>query len=576
MNLSPQERAVGQSNFNTALNETRSEFLTRREFLAASAIAAAVPTAGLGTFYFGYSRVENPVRVGIIGTGDEGSVLIHNLNPEYLDVVAIADIRPYSQFRAFHGDANNLSARQGLMRVYGWNSEDAAHEHVKVFQDYKDLLALPEIEAVIIAVPLFIHKQIAIDALRAGKHVLTEKLMGHSIGHCKEMARASNETNLLLATGHQRHYSVLYDNAVHTIRQGLIGKIHHIRAQWHRGNLPGRDSWQPKLPADLQRNLIDARRDLANTNVVRSSSELEGLQQRIALLEEQVKDQTLNDTPEGRALLEGSGYRAFELGGTQFSALEELIRWRLWNRTGGGLMAELGSHQLDASSIFLSAFLPEGQKVRPLTVSGVGGRHLFRQDRDCDDHVYVTFEFPATPYTLGAENQRFAGYAEDPNKKVVVTYSSINGNGFGGYGEVVLGTEGTLILDAEREAMLFLNSATTETNIRVSRNPAGGAVASAYETAGGPAAAVSTNAMGSSPPSRGYREEMEHWAWCIRNRAPENKPRCHPEVAMADAVLALTANYAMRLGRKIEFHPDWFDINNPRTPEEDLNLNRAV
>ena len=36
-------------------------------------------------------------------------------------------------------------------------------------------------------------------------------------------------------------------------------------------------------------------------------------------------------------------------------AIEELIRWRLWNRTGGGLMAELGSHQLDASSIFISA-----------------------------------------------------------------------------------------------------------------------------------------------------------------------------------------------------------------------------
>ena len=36
-------------------------------------------------------------------------------------------------------------------------------------------------------------------------------------------------------------------------------------------------------------------------------------------------------------------------------AIEELIRWRLWDRTGAGLMAELGSHQLDAASIFLHA-----------------------------------------------------------------------------------------------------------------------------------------------------------------------------------------------------------------------------
>ena len=59
------------------------------------------------------------------------------------------------------------------------------------------------------------------------------------------------------------------------------------------------------------------------------------------------------------------------------TALEELIRWRLWDRTGGGLMAELGSHQLDAASIFVSALSKEvGKKVHPLTVHAIGGRHL--------------------------------------------------------------------------------------------------------------------------------------------------------------------------------------------------------
>ena len=53
-----------------------------------------------------------------------------------------------------------------------------------------------------------------------------------------------------MAVGHQRHYSILYDNAVEQIRQGLIGDIHHIRAQWHRGNLPGNDSWKPPLPGN--------------------------------------------------------------------------------------------------------------------------------------------------------------------------------------------------------------------------------------------------------------------------------------------------------------------------------------
>ena len=55
-------------------------------------------------------------------------------------------------------------------------------------------------------------------------------------------------------------------------------------------------------------------------------------------------------------------------------------------------------------------------------------------DRDCEDHVYCMYEFP------GPE------YKKDPNKKIVLTYSSINGNGFGDYGEVVMGTKGTLVL----------------------------------------------------------------------------------------------------------------------------------
>ena len=78
--------------------------------------------------------------------------------------------------------------------------------------------------------------------------------------------------------------------------------------------------------------------------------------------------------------------------------MEELCRWRLWDRTGGGLMAELGSHQLDASGIFVSALRTDGKKSHPLTVHAVGGRHVFPLDRDAEDHVYCMFEFPGPAY----------------------------------------------------------------------------------------------------------------------------------------------------------------------------------
>src|SRR3972149_6142201 len=138
MNLSPEERQIGKDNFNEAVGTTR------RDFLKGTVLAAGTATVSLGALYFGYdARIDRRLRVGIIGTGDEGGVLVGGINPEFIDVRAIADIRPYSIHRAFHGDSYSpgaLAARPGLMKVYGWNTEDQARDHVKVYGPYQDLL----------------------------------------------------------------------------------------------------------------------------------------------------------------------------------------------------------------------------------------------------------------------------------------------------------------------------------------------------------------------------------------------------------------------------------------------------
>jgi predicted dehydrogenase len=247
--------------------------------------------------------------------------------------------------------------------------------------------------------------------------------------------------------------------------------------------------------------------------------------------------------------------------GKQRTALDELIRWRLWNRTGGGLMAELGSHQLDASSIFISAQDPKRRHVHPLTVTGMGGRSIFPPDRDCHDHVYCMFEFPGIGYFKDDDHK-----VPDPaneNKKVVVTYSSINGNDFGGYGEVVCGMDGTLILEKEQEAFLIKGGdASTKIEVKMVK---GKAAMETYETGGGAAVAQAAGAGG--PVSRGYKEEIEHWAWCIRNPDPKHKVHCTPEVALGDAVIALTSNIAIEKGERIKFDPAWFDPIRSETPE---------
>jgi predicted dehydrogenase len=565
-NLTPEERAVGKQNFDEATGSTRREFLATIGIVGGTAAAA-----GLGAKYFKYGpKLDDRLRVGIIGTGDEGNVLIGALNPDYIDVVAIADIRPYSVHRAFHGDWYSPTAhiaRPGLLSVYkdreGWADETAARKHVKVYTaDYNELLDDKNVEAVIIAAPLHMHHPIAINAMRKGKHVLTEKLMAHDTALCKEMCRVAGDTSvkatsgnpIVMAVGHQRHYSILYDNAVEQIRQGLIGDIHHIRAQWHRANMPGNDSWQPPLPGDpkLAKELAAWQKQLA------SASNPDDIAEWNAKISQ--KQAQMNDVNE--QLAQKYGYQVKELSDLKpkprtRTAVEELICWRLWQRTAGGLMAELGSHQLDASSIFISAQGPKGTHVHPLTVSGMGVRSIFPADRDCDDHVHCMFEFPGKGYYKEGTHE-----VADENKKTIVSYSSINGNGFGGYGEIVFGTKGTLILDGEKDAMLFKGS-DTSTKIEVSHK-GGKAAMETYETGGGAAVA---QAASSGPVSRGYKEEIEHWAWCIRNPDPKNKPHCTPEVALGDAVIALTSNLAIAKQEKIKFDPAWFDPARSETPE---------
>jgi predicted dehydrogenase len=581
--LTPEEKEVGKYNFHEAVG------VSRRDFLKGVVAAGAVSGGGLGALYFGYSSVNDPVKIGVIGTGDEGNVLIGALNPDYHDVVAIADIRPFNIHRAFHGDWASDAAfevRCGLMSKYGYKTEDAARKHVKVYdQDYHDLINDPNVEAVVIALPLHLHAKVSIECMQAGKHVLTEKLMGHNVAQCKVMSRVAEDLDLYLATGHQRHYSVLYDNAVNLLRWGVMGQLHHIRAQWHRGNLPGRDSWQQPLPGgevvagesepvDKIRERLKALRNALDRE--QDAAKAEKLAHQVAQWEAWDRDRNVNAKDHDYVEMTLSNGRVR-------SALEELCRWRLWDRTGGGLMAELGSHQLDAASIFISALRQDGKKAHPLSVHAVGGRHIFGFDREAEDHVYCMFEFPGPEYDPSFDvgyhdpvsnvpdpKQGVPGYNQDPNKKIVVSYSSINGNGFGGYGEVVLGTKGTLVLEREQDVMLYK---TSDTKSKISVKDDKGGPSMDTQASGPPsAAAAMAQAADSGPVSRGYTEELEHWAWCIRNKAPENQPRCKPEVAMGDAIIALTANVAIKKSMAgeagfVRFDEDWFDVRNDKTPD---------
>ncbi|MCA9061626.1 MAG: Gfo/Idh/MocA family oxidoreductase [Planctomycetaceae bacterium] len=519
MLLTPEQEQIGRDNFHEAAGYS----LKRRDLLK----AAAAGGVGLGTMYFGYGAVakSDRIKTAFIGCGDEANVLMTEHPEDYMEIVAIADPRQANIKRSFEG--SGIAARIGLNKKLG-----AAASSIKQYAHHRDLLEARKkgevsFDAVVIAVPLNQHAPIALECLDEGLHVLTEKLMAHNVTQCKQMIRKADEKGLLLAVGHQRHYSVLYENANALVQQGLLGDIKFIRAQWHRNNsFPGKDSWQ-KWGNDRY-----ARADQAG------------------LLE-----------LEKKGVLKELGYES----------ARQLVDWRLYNATGGGLMAELGSHQMDAASIFLG-------KVHPLSVQGFGGRNFYgipgvgpeqnwKDDRDIDDQIFVTFEFPG-PH-----------YKEQPNDVAVVTYSSINTNSWEPYGEAVFGSRGTLIMKTEMEALLY-----KETNPGVSQggveqrcwvldsNGGGGAALDTYNTTAPTAAAGAAKAAMGEKISRGYREEMEHFCYAIHKGLGWDVLRCHGRVAMADAIMALTANLAMKHRKRIVFKDEWFDETSDACPENDEQI----
>ncbi len=85
--LSPEQRKIGRDNFDeSGWRDSRREFL--------QGVIGAVRFRGwLGCHVLWISKVDDPVRVGVIGTGDEGNVLIGGCTPDYVKIVAIADVR---------------------------------------------------------------------------------------------------------------------------------------------------------------------------------------------------------------------------------------------------------------------------------------------------------------------------------------------------------------------------------------------------------------------------------------------------------------------------------------------------
>jgi predicted dehydrogenase len=258
VNLTPEQEALG-----------------RRNFLKALAGVPAVAALGVAAATRGPIR-GGPVKVAWIGVGNQGRALLGRMDPAFTTVKALCDINPTSLAKA-----DELLAKA--------NQPPAKH-----YTDWKDMLAKEDIEGVVMAPPLWMHADLAVGCMEAGKHVLCEKMMAWDVPSCQRMMDAAKKTGKVLEIGYQRNYNPVYQAAYEgVIKAGVLGDVYHARLAWHRNG-----NW--------------------------------------------------------RRPVESPG-KDFDPSPWGYPDVEHLINWRLYWRYSKGLLAELASHQINIVNWFFGA-----------------------------------------------------------------------------------------------------------------------------------------------------------------------------------------------------------------------------
>jgi predicted dehydrogenase len=116
---------------------------------------------------------------------------------------------------------------------------------VQSYTDFQKLLANPDINAVLIATPNCVHKEVVVAALQAGKHVMCEKPMAASIDECNAMkAAAESKPDQVVLYTMQLHYSPRFMTLRKQIDDGKIGKVREMLLVESRGDWNLGDVWQ--------------------------------------------------------------------------------------------------------------------------------------------------------------------------------------------------------------------------------------------------------------------------------------------------------------------------------------------
>lgn len=134
----------------------------------------------------------------------------------------------YGRFGSLHADGITAvpGAQLAGIATRSENTAAAAAKRfpgVKITTDYRELITSPDIDAVDIVVPTYLHYEVARAALEAGKHVMLEKPMTPHVDECRKLADMAKTKNKVLAIGFKRRGGEMWKKVKSLVESGVVG-----------------------------------------------------------------------------------------------------------------------------------------------------------------------------------------------------------------------------------------------------------------------------------------------------------------------------------------------------------------
>ncbi len=199
-------------------NQSRRSFLKSavRGGIGLMAFPAIVPARCVGEDAPGRRINVAQIGCGRMGRSDMGNTMTEPL----ARVVAVCDL-----------DSRRLAAGKKLAEDY-YTERGEAVVNIKAFHDYREILASPEIDAVIVTVPDHSHALVAIEAVLAGKHVYLQKPVTYNIAEGIGLRKAVQAKGIILQAGSQQRSQRPWHSfraASEAVRNGRIGRLRTIK-----------------------------------------------------------------------------------------------------------------------------------------------------------------------------------------------------------------------------------------------------------------------------------------------------------------------------------------------------------